>query len=146
VAADGVIELGRALEVIAAPDSTPVVVHCTSGKDRTGLVIALVLSLLGVSDDDVVADFALTGLLTDRLRAAWEARHPDRELTWPGYGQAPPELMRRVLDELERQYGPLRDYARNQLGASDELLQALNDRLLVARAPQPPGGRRIIRS
>ena len=41
-------------------NAAPVVVHCMAGKDRTGVVCALTLSLLGVSDDDIAADYALT--------------------------------------------------------------------------------------
>jgi protein-tyrosine phosphatase len=59
VALDGAEELRRALEVIACGDG-PVVFHCASGKDRTGLLAALVLALVGVAEDDIVADFALT--------------------------------------------------------------------------------------
>ena len=64
VASDGRAEIGQTLRVIAAAGSAPLVVHCASGKDRTGIIAALVLSLLGVAEDDIVADFALTGLAT----------------------------------------------------------------------------------
>jgi protein-tyrosine phosphatase len=50
VAEDGVVELRQVLEVVAAEGAGPVVVHCASGKDRTGIVAALVLALLGVSE------------------------------------------------------------------------------------------------
>ncbi len=48
----------------------PVLVHCAAGKDRTGVGVALVLRLLGVSHDDVIADY----LLTDDARGAIDAR------------------------------------------------------------------------
>jgi protein-tyrosine phosphatase len=38
----------------------PTLVHCTAGKDRTGLVVAVILSAAGVSDEDVIADYVLT--------------------------------------------------------------------------------------
>lgn len=69
--------------LIAAADSAPVVFHCASGKDRTGIVAALVLTLLGVSRKDVVADFALTARATDRLVADWERQNPSRTMRWP---------------------------------------------------------------
>jgi protein-tyrosine phosphatase len=46
-------ELRQALEVIAADGSSPVVIHCAPGKDRTGIVAALVLGLLGVGEEDM---------------------------------------------------------------------------------------------
>lgn len=129
VAHDGVKELRQALEVIAAEDSAPLVFHCASGKDRTGLLAALVLSLLGVDEDTIVADFALTGLATDRLVADWHAANPGRTLTWPGYGQAPAELMRLFLADL----GPVHDYVTTRLGLGDDVITALREHLLTDR-------------
>ncbi|CNE39651.1 Tyrosine-protein phosphatase precursor [Mycobacterium tuberculosis] len=68
-------ELRRTLEVIAT-STRATVFHCKSGKDRTGIVAALVLSLLGVAGGDIIADFALTELATDHLIAEWRATHP----------------------------------------------------------------------
>jgi protein-tyrosine phosphatase len=52
-----------------------------------GATIDLIeLSLLGASDDEIVHDFALTELATDRLIADWKTANPNRELRWPGYG------------------------------------------------------------
>jgi protein-tyrosine phosphatase len=65
------------------------VFHCASGKDRTGMVAALVLTLLGVPEDDIATDFALTELATTGLIADWRAAYPGRELVWRGYGRAP---------------------------------------------------------
>jgi protein-tyrosine phosphatase len=134
VALDGVREIGQALRVIAAADSAPVVVHCTSGKDRTGIVAALVLALLGVSDDDIVADFALTARATDRLAERWRTDHPDRTLRWPGYGQAPPELMRTFLGHLRDRHGSPLDYAVSELRLDSAVIDSLRAHLL---GPQP---------
>ena len=131
IALDGVEELRLALEVIAADDSAPLVMHCAAGKDRTGLLAALVLSLLGVDEETVVEDFALTGLATDRLVADWRAAHPDRTLKWPGYGRAPGEVMRLCLAELAAGHGSVRDYAVTRLGVDDKLITALRDQYLA---------------
>ncbi|MFF2008348.1 tyrosine-protein phosphatase [Streptomyces sp. NPDC058195] len=130
VAQDGVAEIRRALEVIAAEDSGPVVFHCASGKDRTGLIAALVLSLIGVSEDDIVTDFALTGRATERLLADWRAEHPGQELRWPGYGQAPADIMRLFLAGLNAEHGSVHGYVTGPLGADGQLVTALRDKLL----------------
>ncbi|MEU2261123.1 tyrosine-protein phosphatase [Streptomyces sp. NPDC019645] len=135
VADDGAAELRQALGVIAAADG-PVVFHCASGKDRTGLLAALVLLLLGVSEADAVEDFALTERATGRLLADWRAAHGDREPTWPGYGRAPAEVMTLFLAALARRHGSVRDYAANALGVDEALTEALRERLLT-----PAGGR-----
>ncbi|MFD9220652.1 tyrosine-protein phosphatase [Streptomyces sp. NPDC060064] len=130
VALDGAKELRQALEVIASNTSGPLVFHCASGKDRTGLLAALVLALIGVAEDDIAADFALTELATDRLIADWRAAHPERTLTWPGYGRAPEEIMRLFLADLSATYGSVYDYAVRHLGVDDHLIEQLRTRLL----------------
>src|SRR4051812_11781898 len=59
-AEDGREAILASLRLIADPAKAPVIVHCMAGKDRTGTVCALALSLLGVSDEDIAADYALT--------------------------------------------------------------------------------------
>ncbi|MFJ8695496.1 tyrosine-protein phosphatase [Streptomyces roseolilacinus] len=139
VAEDGVEELRRALELVAADDSGPLVFHCASGKDRTGLLAALVLGLLGVDEDTVVADFALTELATERLVADWLANDPGRALVWPHFGRAPGEVMRRFLDGIGDRYGSLTGYATERLGVDDALVGALR-RTLLEPAPAVSGG------
>ncbi|KAB8190984.1 protein-tyrosine-phosphatase [Nonomuraea phyllanthi] len=132
VAADGVAELRRALELIASADE-PLVFHCASGKDRTGLVAALVLSLLGVAEEDVVRDFALTERATGRLVADWRAANPGRELRWPGYGRAPAEIMRLFLADLTAAHGSVRSYVTDGLKVDEEVVARLRDGLLLPR-------------
>jgi protein-tyrosine phosphatase len=129
VALDGADELRKALELIAS-ESAPQVFHCASGKDRTGLLAGLVLSLLDVDEDDIAEDFALTELATDRLIADWKAAHPTRMLRWPGYGRAPEEVMRLFLADLAATYGSVRDYAVKHVGVDEELTARLRERLL----------------
>jgi len=62
VIAERGVALVAALRELAQPDALPVIVHCTAGKDRTGIVIALLLASLGVPDDVIAADFAATSL------------------------------------------------------------------------------------
>lgn len=129
VALDGAEELRQALEVIAYA-SSPQVFHCASGKDRTGLLASLVLALLGVAEDDVVADFALTELATERLIADWRTANPARTLKWPGYGRAPEEVMRLFLSDLAAAYGSVHAYAVKHLGVDETLISELRRQLL----------------
>ncbi|MFG1948457.1 tyrosine-protein phosphatase [Nonomuraea sp. NPDC048826] len=129
VAVDGVAELRRTLEVVATAPG-PLLFHCKSGKDRTGMVAALVLSLLDVAEDDIVADFALTELATDHLLAVWRAAHPGREPRWPGYGRAPGDIMRLFLDDLAETYGSVHAYVTDRLGLDKELISRMRGELL----------------
>ena len=130
VALDGAVELRQALELIAAGDE-PQVFHCASGKDRTGLLAGLVLALVGVGEDDIAADFALTELATERLVADWKAANPGRTLNWPSYGRAPEAVMRLFLADLAAEYGSVHAYALGHLKVDQELIGALRERLLV---------------
>ncbi|MEV4617225.1 tyrosine-protein phosphatase [Asanoa sp. NPDC049573] len=130
VLVDGAAEIAQALAVIALAENTPVVIHCAAGKDRTGLLAALVLSLVGVGDEDIVADYALTGLAAEKFVADWHANPANPRITWPAYGHAPAEAMRLTLKELAATHGSVHDYARDRLGVDDALLVALRATLL----------------
>jgi protein-tyrosine phosphatase len=54
--------VAAAMSAIADAPSAPILVHCHAGKDRTGVVIALVLRLAGVSVDDIAEDYAISGV------------------------------------------------------------------------------------
>ncbi|WP_054814725.1 tyrosine-protein phosphatase [Nocardia arizonensis] len=58
-----------ALDLLASMDNLPALVHCAAGKDRTGVVIAMLLAVLGVREEDIVADYAATGPNIAALRA-----------------------------------------------------------------------------
>ncbi|MFF9066995.1 tyrosine-protein phosphatase [Streptomyces sp. NPDC014891] len=129
VAEDGAVELRTALEVIAAADG-PLVFHCASGKDRTGLLAAVVLSLLGVPDEDILTDFALTERATERLVADWRAAHPGRALRWPSYGRAPADVIRLFLEDLRARHGSVDAYVTGHVGLDPAVAPALRARLV----------------
>jgi protein tyrosine/serine phosphatase len=96
-----------ALQVIAEARGATVV-HCAAGKDRTGTVVGLALSVAGVADDDVVDDYVATGERIDaivarlRKRPAYEEALRDQ----PRSHHLPrPETMRRILTVLREQHG-----------------------------------------
>lgn len=130
VAEDGVEEIRGAIELIAQGPG-PAVFHCTSGKDRTGLIAALVLTLLGVDEEQVLADFALTELATARLTADWHAANPGRTMRWPAYGRAPAEVLRLTLADLVTRYGSVSGYLTEQVGITPETTTRLRARLLT---------------
>jgi protein-tyrosine phosphatase len=64
--------LAAALEVLAAPDAHPAVFHCTAGKDRTGILAAVLLGLLGVPVETIIEDYVLTQLAKPRADAFYK--------------------------------------------------------------------------
>ena len=106
--------------------------HCTAGKDRTGVLSAVVLSLLGVDEPTVVADYALSGAAMLRLRAKLIAQVPrgpgDLENIDEVFS-ADPAQMELLLDHLRQQYGSVAAYVEG-LGAGAGLVERLRAALL----------------
>ncbi|HVV31526.1 MAG TPA: tyrosine-protein phosphatase [Mycobacteriales bacterium] len=70
-------EFAAVVETVADSERLPLLFHCLAGKDRTGVVAALLLSLLGVPDDVVATDYAASTAVMERFRTLAAA---DREL------------------------------------------------------------------
>jgi hypothetical protein len=133
------LDVGRgalvaALQMIAEPTSHPLVFHCTAGKDRTGVLAALVLDLVGVDRSSVVDDYALTATrmpcIVARLR-----RDP---LVGERVDQIPasrlsvgPDTMERFLDGLHHRHGGARGWALDS-GVSSAELDRLSSSFLRA--------------
>lgn len=123
--------LARAVAAVGEAAPGGVVVHCQAGKDRTGLVTALLLRLAGVARADVAADYAVSERNLASLVAEWiaEAEDDEERERRRRIGATPADAMRGVLEELERRYGDVRTYLRAG-GASDAVLDAARARLL----------------
>lgn len=127
IGADG---LARALTVIADAEAAPTVVHCLAGKDRTGVVCALTLGMLGVSDVDIAADYALTQESSTRFQAWLAATHPRIAAQMPSfYAETPPAAMLLFLSELRERHGGIEEYA-VRAGLSPDRISALRAHLL----------------
>ena len=123
----------EALEVIADSGNHPLVFHCAVGKDRTGMLAAVLLSLLGVAEKDIIADYTLSEPYMDELLARLK-NHPQKDdppLDIPDYfWKAPPESMKLFLSTLRKQYGSIAGYLKIQ-GAEESLVARLEQALLV---------------
>jgi protein-tyrosine phosphatase len=83
-----------------------VVFHCFAGKDRTGLVAAILLSLAGVAPDAIAADFAETDTQLAKKYQEWlEAAAPERRKEMREDLQCPPERMLGVLNHINEKWG-----------------------------------------
>lgn len=126
-------EFGEVMRVIARADGATVV-HCTAGKDRTGVAIALLLSFLGVDDETVAADFALSQqhyslpLLAD-LEIRFAGLDADLERV-RAFFEAQPEVMRGLLAELRARFGSAADYLAGPAGVSLDDLDRVRSRML----------------
>jgi protein-tyrosine phosphatase len=116
-----------------ARSEEPVVFFCAAGKDRTGVFAALVLGLIGVSDDDIVADYALTGEVIEKIHALREPTRLPEGRTYE-LGQdltnAYPESMSRTIERLNDEWGGWDGYA-DAIGVDADVVAELRGRLLV---------------
>jgi len=120
--------LPQLVEVVRAllePDGLPAVIGCAAGKDRTGITIALLLSLSGVADDLVIADYALSA---GYFAAMNETIPPSDWRHLPLVVESPPEFMASAIEHLRDVHGGARALLRSG-GMSESELDLLVEKL-----------------
>jgi protein-tyrosine phosphatase len=130
---DGDPNLVVAVELLALVCARPTVLHCAAGKDRTGVVAALLLRMLGIDDELIVADYMATALNMDRIIerfGRWERYRRNMSRLPAEIYRAEEHTIRTFLDELDRRYGGARQWARRS-GISDEAVTRLESSLLL---------------
>ncbi|KAI9006469.1 protein-tyrosine phosphatase-like protein [Hyaloraphidium curvatum] len=102
-------EVRRMLEIMSLPERHPVLFHCSAGKDRTGLTAAILLSLVGASDDYIVADYHRSerelASVVDFLES--EVQKQGLSTEW---AHVPEHIMRHTLSHIRERYGSLSSY------------------------------------
>jgi len=119
--ADAIVEVVRSVI-----DEAPVLVHCTVGKDRTGVTVALTLAAAGVDEDAIIADYARTEALLPadrnaRVLAYLQRLHPEAQNLADLATRSPAPVMRALLDDLHARYGAPVEFLRAHGLADDEL-------------------------
>ena len=131
----GRTSLVEALTLLGGGEHYPLVFHCAAGKDRTGVLAALVLSILGVDRKVMVADYVITA---ERLRFIME-----RWLEDPAFAERMAKVpasrfsveaptMEGFLDQLQVRYGGAREWALDA-GIPTEVLDQMTDLMLAPR-------------
>ncbi len=127
-------KFGEALHVMAQPGALPAMYHCMAGQDRTGLISALLLGLVGVPEETIAADYTLTA---EYRNYAYLNSNPEplgmgpTDFTLEGYRaqSCPPEVMLDTLDYLGERYGGVEPYVRS-IGVTDSDIAALRVALI----------------
>lgn len=127
---------GDILRRIANTDNLPVLIHCTAGKDRTGVAAMLILSLLGVPEDVILADYSLSNLYYDSYlkfgalaigSIAWTGvKAEDLQPLFISH----PDTLKTAIAHIHRKYGSVENYLRSAAGVNDALQQKIKANLL----------------
>ena len=124
---------GTLFERLADPQSHPLVFHCTGGKDRAGTCAALILLALGVPEETVIEDHALSNVfIADILERIFDhvrsfGIDPDRVAP---YFTAPRECIEALLDHIRGKFGSANGYLKTQAGVSGKTLSQLKELLV----------------
>jgi len=120
---EGATDIGEVIATLAEATTGPTLVHCFAGKDRTGVVIALTLAIVGVGVDAIADDYALSN--------DWAERFVDTNTELARHWiLAPREAMTVFLAELVDAYGSVEGYLATA-GVGPKEFDALRDNLLV---------------
>lgn len=128
---NGAPAIAAAVEVLAGESTLPAVFHCTAGKDRTGILAAVLLGLLGVPDDVIVQDYVLSAEAMERMLAWLRDTYPDRQdeldRREAAMLAARPKVMEGLLAHVRHEYGGVEGFvaAHGAAGAIDPLRNAL---------------------
>ena len=123
---DGFVEATR---LVADSAHHPMVFMCAAGKDRTGVLAALVLSTLGVDDDVIALDYARTAAVIDVIRSRLAGRETSREVP-EKFLAVEAATMRELLDGLREEHGSVTSYLHAR-GLEPEVVDALRADLVT---------------
>lgn len=125
-------------EILSLGDGESILLHCTQGKDRTGLAAMLILSALDVDRDTITDDYMLTNLYcSERIRE--ERKMIESSGAIPAdiidefmivMDQVSRDTMDNVLSHLNENYGSVKGYIRDALGLPESALAGMRDRFL----------------
>ena len=120
--------------VALAADGTPMLFHCAAGKDRTGVVAAVLLALAGVPREEIAADYHATAgamaAFVDWLTVTYPEAIDAMTSQPPEYLEAPIEAMARFLERVDEHHGSMRGLRHRSSGSTPRPSTALRATLV----------------
>lgn len=118
---------------LISPESIPSLQHCRGGKDRTGFGVMLVLMLLGVSEDQIIADYLITRTVREKRNEVKRGQY-ERLTSNKNYLDylmslidARPEYIKTAIELINQQYGGIHEYAKNILNLSEAQIEQMKE-------------------
>jgi len=126
-------EYRQVFDILLDKGNYPVVIHCSSGKGRTGVVSALILAVLGVDEETIMEDYCLSNDYFNIPAASEYAYH------LPAHSQeaittvfsAREDFLNAAREEAERRYGDMGTYLQKGIGLTKDEIKRLRSMLLV---------------
>jgi len=129
----GATSIATAVDMLADPETYPAVFHCAAGKDRTGVLAAVVLGLLGVPHDSIADDYGLSRGGMQAMIEWLKVTRPealDAMVDQPAiFLDAPPLAMTGLLDLMSERFGSIAGYA-TSIGINDATVDSMRSLLL----------------
>ena len=120
--------MAQAFTTMAQPVNHPAVFHCSAGKDRTGVLSATILDVLGVGREDIVADFLKTNEVIDAVLARLHKMPGFEHSTREGI-MAPKAAIEKYLDVTQSEFGGSEAYLRHH-GVQQNTIDTFRDLML----------------
>ncbi|WP_318152548.1 tyrosine-protein phosphatase [Paenibacillus terricola] len=129
-------QIRNVLTLLAEQEAAPTLIHCASGKDRTGMIVAIVQLIAGVPRKEVVSDYLLSNPLNKseteraiRLLRLLSGFRISRERLLPLL-EVRSEYLEEVLDELLAQYGSIEGYLIQACGVDEQTILVLREKFI----------------
>lgn len=124
-------QIGKIISTLANSQSATVI-HCHAGKDRTGMIIALILGLVGISDDDIAEDYALSRENIEHLVQEWRAYTIENDGNLEQLerdSDSIPETIHKILTYIRHEYETIEHYL-SRCGVSAVQLEKIRTNLV----------------
>jgi protein-tyrosine phosphatase len=111
-------------------ETYPVIIHCSAGKDRTGLTIALLQSICGVSRRNIIDSYSISAKLLNKDRIVMEI---GKIGLGPEFAESDPVTMEKTFEYIDKKYGSVEEYLQS-IGISRIQQEKLTQLLLHSKS------------